>query len=48
MLWFVVRVILEQPSGTPLFSGTIAFADTIFAALAVWGIASFALDSVNS
>lgn len=49
LIWFVVRIGLEMPGNTPLFSGTaFAFADTAFAAVGIAGIGFFMLECFSS
>ncbi len=49
MLWFIVRAILEMPSGTPLFCGTVfAWADTLAVVFGVVGVVSLVLEYVYS
>jgi predicted metal-binding membrane protein len=49
LIWFVVRVGLEMPTSTPLFSGTtFAYADTIFAVAGIAGLGFFLAECFSS
>ena len=49
LIWFFVRVVLEQPSGTPLFNqGTFMFADSLATAIGVVGIAAIIFDTLGN
>jgi hypothetical protein len=49
LIWFFVRIVLEQPTGTPLFNqGTFMFADSLAIIIGLAGIAAIIFDTLGN
>lgn len=49
LIWFFVRVVLEQPASTPLFhQGTFMFADSLAIVVGMVGIAVIIFDAFGN